>query len=180
MYSPITAKRLLDKEGKRMSDLAEYIFHDRRHSVKHLFVEGANPTAQTLLGMAEFFHVPMDILFDRQIAGSVAGGADNDLLKKFVVVYRTQRKKIIVHDKTEQRDQNSHGKDGFKNEAVFLTACTEDKDFVIRDKATKAHEKSYKSCKGCGLCDDRWQTISNELHYGTQWDSLFQNGFRKE
>ena len=85
MYSPITAKRLLDKEGKRMSDLAEYIFHDRRHSVKHLFVEGANPTAQTLLGMAEFFHVPMDILFDRQIAGSVVGGADNDLLKKLVI-----------------------------------------------------------------------------------------------
>ena len=85
MYSPITAKRLLDKEGKRMSDLAEYIFNDRRHSVKHLFVEGANPTAQTLLGMAEFFHVPMDILFDRQIAGSVAGGADNDLLKKLVI-----------------------------------------------------------------------------------------------
>ena len=86
MYSPITAKRLLDKEGKRMSDLAEYIFNDRRHSVKHLFEEGANPTAQTLLGMAEFFHVPIDTLFDRQIAGSVVvGGADNELLKKLVI-----------------------------------------------------------------------------------------------
>jgi len=83
MYSATTAKRLLEEKGKSMSDLAEYVFGDRRHSVKHLFEEGANPTAKVLVGMAEFFHVSMDVLCDRQVEVDLSG--EGDLLRKLVI-----------------------------------------------------------------------------------------------
>lgn len=85
MFSPTTVKRLLLEEDKRMSDMAEYIFGDRRHSVKHFFDEGANPTARVIEGMAEFFHVPIDVLFNRKVASTAGSGSDNELLRKLVI-----------------------------------------------------------------------------------------------
>lgn len=85
MYNPATLKRLLFEEDKNMSDMAEYIFGDRRHSVKHLFDEGANPTARVLEGMAEFLHVPIDVLFNRKVSASSGSTNDNELLRKLVI-----------------------------------------------------------------------------------------------
>lgn len=84
MYSPSTAKRLLDEKEMRYSDLAGYIFGDRSHSVKHLFLEGANPTAKIIEGLAEFLHVPIDYLFDRQVE-SAETAQDEGLLRKLVI-----------------------------------------------------------------------------------------------
>lgn len=65
MYSTVIVERLMRERQKNGSDLAEYCFGDRRHTVRHLVKEGANPTAELIEKVADFLDVSTDELFGR-------------------------------------------------------------------------------------------------------------------
>lgn len=66
MYQPEIVERLLREQQKNGSDLAEYCFNDRRHTVRHLVKEGANPTAELVEKVADYLNVPIDVIFGRK------------------------------------------------------------------------------------------------------------------
>lgn len=45
--------------------MAEYVFDDRRHTVRHLIKEGTNPTAELVEKVADFLGVSIDVLYGR-------------------------------------------------------------------------------------------------------------------
>lgn len=65
MYSTVIVERLMREQKKNGSDLAEFVFGDRRHTVRHLIREGANPTSEILEKVANFLNVSIDELFGR-------------------------------------------------------------------------------------------------------------------
>jgi len=65
MYSPSIVDQLLREQKKSGSDLAEYVFGDRRHTVRHLIKEGANPTSELVEKVADFLGVSIDVLYGR-------------------------------------------------------------------------------------------------------------------
>lgn len=65
MYSPSIVDQLLREQKKTGSDLAEYVFGNRRHTVRHLVKEGANPTAELVEKVADYLGVSVDVLFGR-------------------------------------------------------------------------------------------------------------------
>ena len=46
MYNVDAVERIMREQNKNFSDLAEYIYGDRRHTVRHLVRPGANPTSE--------------------------------------------------------------------------------------------------------------------------------------
>lgn len=65
MYNALTVERLMREQRKNGSDMAEYIFGDRRHTVRHLVKEGANPTAELVEKVADFLGVSIDVVYGR-------------------------------------------------------------------------------------------------------------------
>ena len=53
------------EQKKNFSDLAEYIYGDRRHTVRHLVRDGANPTSELVEKVADFLGVPIDMVHGR-------------------------------------------------------------------------------------------------------------------
>ncbi len=56
---------LLGQQGKRVKDLAKYLSGNERQPLTSITKEGANPTAETLEKIADFFLVSIDTLFIR-------------------------------------------------------------------------------------------------------------------
>ena len=48
MYNVEIVDRLMREQKKSASDMAEFIYGNRRRSVVHLVKEGANPTAELI------------------------------------------------------------------------------------------------------------------------------------
>ena len=91
MYSTVIVDRLMREQKKNGSDLAEYIFGDRRHTVRHLIRE-------MLEKVAEFLNVSIDELFGR--TNPHAGDAKNfELMEKLI---RTQENQIKLHIEENQ------------------------------------------------------------------------------
>lgn len=94
MYSTVIVNRLLREQRKNGSDLAEYIYGDRRHTVRHLMREGANPTSEILEKIAEFLNVSIDELFGR--VDPHAGDTRNiELMEKLI---SSQENQIKLHE----------------------------------------------------------------------------------
>lgn len=66
MYHADIVERLMREQQKTQSDLAEYLYGDRRRSAGHLLREGANPTAEFVERIAMFLGVSVDVLFGRR------------------------------------------------------------------------------------------------------------------
>ena len=71
MFNGDVIKTLLLKQGKKASELCEYVFGNSRYSLQHLTKEDANPTAKTIEALADFFRVPVDVFFKRSVDYSV-------------------------------------------------------------------------------------------------------------
>ena len=67
MFNGDVIKTLLLKQGKKASELCEYVFGNPRYSLQHLTKEDANPTAKTIEALADFFRVPVDVFFKRSV-----------------------------------------------------------------------------------------------------------------
>lgn len=65
MYNPEMITILLGQQGKRVKDLAKCLSGNERQSLTSITKEGANPTAETLEKIADFFLVSIDTLFIR-------------------------------------------------------------------------------------------------------------------
>lgn len=65
MYSVEAVERIMREQKKNFSDLAEFIYGDRRHTVRHLVKEGANPTSELVEKVADFLGVPIDMVHGR-------------------------------------------------------------------------------------------------------------------
>ena len=65
MYNPEMITILLGQQGKRVKDLAKYLSGNERQPLTRITKEGANPTADTLEKIADFFLVSIDTLFIR-------------------------------------------------------------------------------------------------------------------
>ena len=65
MYNPEMITILLGQQGKRVKDLAKYLSGNERQPLSNITKEGANPTAETLEKIADFFLVSIDTLFIR-------------------------------------------------------------------------------------------------------------------
>ena len=65
MYNPEMITILLGQQGKRVKDLAKYLRGNERQPLTSITKEGANPTAETLEKIADFFLVSIDTLFIR-------------------------------------------------------------------------------------------------------------------
>ncbi len=65
MYNPEMITILLGQQGKRVKDLAKYLSGNERQPQTSITKEGANPTAETLEKIADFFLVSIDTLFIR-------------------------------------------------------------------------------------------------------------------
>ncbi len=65
MYNGNKIAELLKERKLKQSALAEYVTGNSRRQIKR-FTEG-NPTASTLEKIADFFQVPIDVFFDREI-----------------------------------------------------------------------------------------------------------------
>ena len=65
MYNPEMITILLGQQGKRVKDLAKYLCGNERQPLTSITKEGANPTAETLEKIADFFLVSIDTLFIR-------------------------------------------------------------------------------------------------------------------
>ena len=65
MYNPEMITILLGQQGKRVKDLAKYLSGNERQPLTSITKEGANPTAETLEKIADFFLVSIDTLFLR-------------------------------------------------------------------------------------------------------------------
>ena len=65
MYNPEMIDILLGQQGKRAKDLAKYLTGNERQPLTSLTRDGANPTAETLEKVADFFLVSIDTLFIR-------------------------------------------------------------------------------------------------------------------
>lgn len=65
MYSVEAVERMMREQKKNLSDLAEYIYGDRRHTVRHLVRDGANPTSELVEKVADFLGVPIDMVHGR-------------------------------------------------------------------------------------------------------------------
>ena len=65
MYNPEMITILLGQQGKRVKDLAKYLTGNERQPLSSITKAGANPTAETLEKIADFFLVSIDTLFIR-------------------------------------------------------------------------------------------------------------------
>lgn len=65
MYNVDAVERIMREQNKNFSDLAEYIYGDRRHTVRHLVRPGANPTSEMVEKVADFLGVPIDMVHGR-------------------------------------------------------------------------------------------------------------------
>ena len=65
MYNPKMIDILLRRQGKRAKDLAKYMSGNERQPLTSITKQGANPTAETLEKVADFFLVSIDTLFIR-------------------------------------------------------------------------------------------------------------------
>ena len=65
MYNPEMITILLGQQGKRVKDLAKYLTGNERQPLSSITKAGANPTAETLEKIADFFLVSIDTLFLR-------------------------------------------------------------------------------------------------------------------
>lgn len=65
MYSTQRVKELLDSRKMFTADLAEHLYGSRSRSLTSILADDANPTARILEKIAEFFHVSIDSLFDK-------------------------------------------------------------------------------------------------------------------
>ncbi len=65
MYNGEKIKDLLRERHIKASALSEYIYGDSRRSL-HKFIKG-NPTVSHIEKIADFFQVPIDVFFDREI-----------------------------------------------------------------------------------------------------------------
>lgn len=65
MYNPQVVDILLRQQGKKSKDLAKALTGNERYPLSNLTKEGANPTAETLEKMANFFLVAIDTFFVR-------------------------------------------------------------------------------------------------------------------
>lgn len=65
MYSVEAVERMMREQKKNFSDMAEYIYGDRRHTVRHLVRDGANPTSELVEKVADFLGVPIDMVHGR-------------------------------------------------------------------------------------------------------------------
>ena len=65
MYNPEMITILLGQQGKRVKDLAKYMTGNERQPLSSITKAGANPTAETLEKIADFFLVSIDTLFLR-------------------------------------------------------------------------------------------------------------------
>ena len=97
-----------------------------------------------------------------------------------VVVQCSQRKKIVVHNETENRNHKPHNDDGNQDERIPLSACTKNHNLVVGDHASKAHKKAKQSGKRCGLGDNCRKTVNNKTDHLRHRNSLLQDGLRKK
>lgn len=98
MYSTVIVDRLMREQKKNGSDLAEFIFGDRRHTVRHLIREGANPTSEILEKVADFLNVSIDELFGR-IDPHAGDARSMELMEKLI---RSQENQIKLHEDENQ------------------------------------------------------------------------------
>lgn len=89
MYSPTTVERLMREQKKNASDMAEFIYGNRRRSVVHLLKEGANPTAELIEKVADFLGVSIDEIFGRYNPRT-AEDRDVELMEKLIRSYEAQ------------------------------------------------------------------------------------------
>ena len=89
MYSAVIVDRLMREQKKSGSDLAEYIYGNRSHTVRHLIKEGANPTAELVEKVADFLGVSIDEIYGRY---NPRTKSDAELMDKYVRSLETQLK----------------------------------------------------------------------------------------
>lgn len=67
MYNPEMIDILLRQQGRKAKDLAKYLSGNERQPLTSITKQGANPTAETLEKIADFFLVSVDTLFMRDV-----------------------------------------------------------------------------------------------------------------
>lgn len=77
------------EQKKSASDMAEFIYGNRRRSVVHLLKEGANPTAELIEKVADFLGVSIDEIFGRYNPRT-AEDKDVELMEKLIRSYEAQ------------------------------------------------------------------------------------------
>lgn len=65
MYNGEKIRSLLYEQGKKPTDLAEYVFKNGHRAITPLIT--GNPTAETLENVADFFKVSTEVFFKRQV-----------------------------------------------------------------------------------------------------------------
>lgn len=66
MYNGKVIRKLLKVRNLRQKDLLEYLYSDVSKSNGSITqIENGNPTVKTIERIADFFHVPIDIFFER-------------------------------------------------------------------------------------------------------------------
>lgn len=89
MYNVEIVDRLMREQKKSASDMAEFIYGNRRRSVVHLVKEGANPTAELIEKVADFLDVSIDELFGRYNPRN-ANDRDVELMEKLIRAQEAQ------------------------------------------------------------------------------------------
>lgn len=89
MYSTVIVERLMREQKKNASDMAEFIYGNRRRSVVHLLKEGANPTAELIEKVADFLSVSVDEIFGRYNPRT-SDDRDVELMEKLIRSYEAQ------------------------------------------------------------------------------------------
>ncbi len=67
MYNPEMIDILLRQQGRKAKDLAKHLSGNERQPLTSITKQGANPTAETLEKIADFFLVSVDTLFMRNV-----------------------------------------------------------------------------------------------------------------
>lgn len=67
MYNPEIIDILLRQKGRKAKDLAKALSGNERQPLTSITKKGANPTAETLEKVADFFLVSLDTLFIREV-----------------------------------------------------------------------------------------------------------------
>lgn len=83
MYSVEIVERLMALQKKSAADLSDFLYGDRKHCMRHLLKEGANPTAEYVEKVADFLGVSIDEIYGRYNPRSESD-QNIELMKKLI------------------------------------------------------------------------------------------------
>ena len=98
MYNKDRIRELLEERKIRIKDFMEGV-GAKSNSLAQFERDGANPTADTLEKIADFFQIPIDELFNREMLGYHVVGNDNNVAttNKYL-----QGRDAPVHEETKR------------------------------------------------------------------------------